>query len=98
MQATAQAARQIGVCKNTLLRWIAEGLIPDVQRDWRGWRVWSQEDVERARRFRESYHDRPIPRIRRRPVPKSAYLEQAAKTMARYGEVVRKNRRASSRR
>ncbi|MHC4529397.1 MAG: helix-turn-helix domain-containing protein, partial [Planctomycetota bacterium] len=38
---TAQAAKQIGVCKNTLLRWVYEGLIPDVGQDWRGWRSWS---------------------------------------------------------
>ncbi|MHC4157130.1 MAG: helix-turn-helix domain-containing protein, partial [Planctomycetota bacterium] len=49
MYTTAEAARQISVCKNTLLRWVYEGLIPDVGRDWRGWRSWSQADINRAK-------------------------------------------------
>jgi predicted site-specific integrase-resolvase len=51
MYTTAEAARQISVCKNTLLRWVYEGLIPDVGRDWRGWRVWRGRDVERVKAF-----------------------------------------------
>ena len=40
MFSTAQAAERIGVSKNTLLRWLDEGLTEDVERDWRGWRLW----------------------------------------------------------
>ena len=54
MYTTAQAAQQIGVCKNTLLRWIGVGLIPDVARDWRGWRVYFEADFEAIRRFFEA--------------------------------------------
>lgn len=64
MSGTGEAARRVGVCKNTLLRWIDEGYIPDVGRDWRGWRVWSGSDIARAQAFRESYHaqgSRPAP-------------------------------------
>jgi MerR HTH family regulatory protein len=53
---TSEVARLVGVSKQTLLRWIRTGLVDDVRRDQRGWRVWSDEDLARVRRFRESYH------------------------------------------
>jgi site-specific DNA-methyltransferase (cytosine-N4-specific) len=53
---TSEVARLIGVSKQTLLRWIRTGLVDDVRRDQRGWRVWEDEDVARVRRFQESYH------------------------------------------
>lgn len=62
---TAQAAKRIGVSKNTLLRWISQGLIPDVKRDWRRWRVWTEEDIQRANAFKQAYHDRPAAAARR---------------------------------
>lgn len=34
----------------TLLRWFREGRITEVSRDWRGWRVFSQADLEQIRR------------------------------------------------
>ena len=45
MYSTLQGAKRIGIAKNTLLRWISLGLIEEVDRDWRGWRVWSEEDI-----------------------------------------------------
>lgn len=96
MYTTSQAAKRIEVCKNTLLRWIAEGLIPDVERDWRGWRVWSQEDVNRAMVFKVSYHGEPIPRAKRRPLPKVGYARSAAESMARYGRGCARRARATT--
>lgn len=93
MATTLQAAGQIGVCKNTLLRWISEGLIADVHRDWRGWRVWSPDDIRKARAFRDSYHDRPIPRARRRPLPRARYAGSLGRSLHRYGEALRKRAR-----
>ena len=49
MLSTAEAAEEIGVCKNTLLRWVTEGLMEDVEKDWRGWRTWSRADVDRGK-------------------------------------------------
>jgi len=92
---TVEAAKQIGVSKNTLLRWINEGFIPDVERDWRGWRTWSQEDVSRAKAFREDYHSQPIPRVRRRPISKARYAKSVAESMSRYGEALRKGAKGS---
>ncbi|NUP98377.1 MAG: helix-turn-helix domain-containing protein [Armatimonadetes bacterium] len=56
MYSTAEVADMIGVSKNTLLRWIAEGRLRDVARDWRNWRVWRDDDVERARQIRDRIH------------------------------------------
>lgn len=47
---TAEAAKELGVSKPTLLRWIKEGKIPDANRDRRGWRVFTREDIERIRK------------------------------------------------
>ena len=92
---TAQAAKRIGVSKNTLLRWISEGLIPDVKRDWRRWRVWTEEDIQRANAFKQAYHDRPAPAARRRLASRSEYARSAAESMARFGRAFRRARGAS---
>ena len=90
MYSTLQAAKQIGIAKNTLLRWISLGLIEEVDRDWRGWRVWSEEDIHRAKAFQKRYHSQPIPRVGRRPVPKAEHARQAAQSMAKYGRALRR--------
>ena len=48
---TGKAATQVGVSKNTLLRWFGEKKIEEVPRDVRGWRVFSEEDIERIRAY-----------------------------------------------
>lgn len=85
MYSTGQAAKQIGVSKNTLLRWLDEGLTEDVQRDWRGWRLWRSEDVERVKAFRDAYHSEPMTRARRRPATRAVNAKAAAASMARFG-------------
>ena len=35
--------------RNTILRWEREGKIPHAQKDSRGWRFYTQEDIERMR-------------------------------------------------
>ena len=37
--------------RNTILRWEREGKIPHVQKDSRGWRFYTVEDVEKIKRF-----------------------------------------------
>lgn len=85
MYTTVEAAKGAGVSKNTLLRWIAEGLIPDVGRDWRGWRMWSCEDVVRAIAFKKAYHSRPIRRARRRAPLRGEHVRAAAESLLRSG-------------
>jgi len=46
----SQAARALGVSRNTLLRWFREGRISGVSRDRRGWRSFSETDLDRIRR------------------------------------------------
>ncbi len=44
---TAEACRLAGTSRNTFLRWVREGLIPDVKRrDRRGWRLFSEADID----------------------------------------------------
>jgi excisionase family DNA binding protein len=43
---TAEACQIVGISKNTFLRWVHDGIVPDVmRRDRRGWRIFSPEDV-----------------------------------------------------
>jgi DNA-binding transcriptional MerR regulator len=37
--------------RNTILRWEREGRIPHPQKDSRGWRFYTQKDIERIRGF-----------------------------------------------
>lgn len=53
---TQEAADRIGVSRNTLLRWLREGRLADVSRDWRGWRTWSDRDIERAAALKDEIH------------------------------------------
>ncbi|MFA5504341.1 MAG: cyclic nucleotide-binding domain-containing protein [Vulcanimicrobiota bacterium] len=43
------AAEKLGVSRATLLRWFREGRITPVERDWRGWRVFTERDLDRIR-------------------------------------------------
>ncbi len=81
MFSTIEAANCIGVSKNTLLRWLDEGLIDDVQRDWRNWRVWMQRDIERIKAFKLEYHSKPIKRVRRSSVSRASFAKAAANSM-----------------
>ncbi len=41
-----EAARVAGISKNTLLRWLRQGKVPEVARDRNGWRIFSPRDIE----------------------------------------------------
>jgi predicted site-specific integrase-resolvase len=44
---TAEVCRMIGISRNTLFRWLKEGIISDVEyRDWRGWRLFIAAQIE----------------------------------------------------
>lgn len=49
---TQQAADLAGVHKNTVLNWIRKGKIQDTARDWKGYRVWSRDDVRRLLEYK----------------------------------------------
>ena len=43
---TAEACQIAGTSKNTFLRWVKEGRLPDTQRrDRRGWRLFAEDEV-----------------------------------------------------
>ncbi len=49
---TAEVCRAVGISRNTLFRWLKEGIFSDVEyRDWRGWRLFTpaQMDIMRDR-------------------------------------------------
>lgn len=46
---TGEAAEALGVSRNTLLRWFREGRISEVSRDFRGWRTFRIEEIDRIR-------------------------------------------------
>ncbi len=48
---SSQAARMIGVAQITLKRALLSGRVDEVRKDRNGWRVFTDEDVERLRRF-----------------------------------------------
>ena len=86
MLSTIEAAHCIGVSKSTLLRWLDEGLVEDVERDWRGWRVWQSGDVERIKAFQKVYHSEPIRRVRRSPISRAQYANAAAQSMRSFAK------------
>ena len=47
---TAEVCRITGISKNTLFRWMKEGVIIEpASRDWRGWRLFSQTQVDKLK-------------------------------------------------
>ena len=47
---TSEACATTGISRMTFLRWVREGKIPDVpHRDWRGWRLFTDDDVVRLK-------------------------------------------------
>jgi len=47
---TAEVCRIVGISRNTLFRWLKEGLFSDVEyRDWRGWRLFTAAQLDTIR-------------------------------------------------
>jgi hypothetical protein len=54
---TAQVAAEIGISKLTLIRWLVAGKIEEPRRVKQAgveFRIWTQRDVERVRKFKEA--------------------------------------------
>lgn len=51
------AAAQVGVAPITLKRWLLDGKVAEVARDRNGWRVFSDADVERIKRYALTLRD-----------------------------------------
>lgn len=47
---TAEVCRMVGISRNTLFRWMKEGIIIEPERrDWRGWRLFNQVQVDQLK-------------------------------------------------
>ena len=47
---TSEVCAKAGISRMTLLRWIRGGSFTDVeQRDWRGWRLFTDSDITRLK-------------------------------------------------
>jgi predicted site-specific integrase-resolvase len=48
---TAETFKVIGVSRNTLYRWLQKGVLTGIERrDSRGWRLFTQEEIEKLNR------------------------------------------------
>jgi|GEM_PF-1382642 len=58
---TQEVCDQLDISKRTLQNWEKAGVIPRAKRDWRGYRTFSQEDIERIRQVirAKAEHNRP---------------------------------------
>ncbi len=51
-----QVAEIIGVVPRTIIRWENSGKIKKAKRDWRGWRVYSEDDLKELRQFHDAVY------------------------------------------
>lgn len=59
---TAQAAEIVGISKNTLLRWLYDGLLNEPRRTQVGgasWREWSEQDIDKAKEVKAKMRPGP---------------------------------------
>ena len=56
---TGEVCQKVGVSRQTLNRWLKTGLLPSLHRDRKGWRLFSQEDINiieaESKRIRVEY-------------------------------------------
>lgn len=48
---TKDICDRFDISRATLFRWESEGLLSDVGRDWRGWRVYSDQNLKEISRI-----------------------------------------------
>ncbi len=49
-----EVAQMVGISPKTLARWEKVGKIRKPKRDWRGWRVYDDDDLTSIRKFHET--------------------------------------------
>jgi DNA-binding transcriptional MerR regulator len=49
----AEAAESVGVSRRTIVRWEAAGKVAKAKRDYKGWRVYDHDDVEKLIAFHD---------------------------------------------
>ncbi len=51
-----EVAEKLGITTKTITRWEKSGKVKRAKRDWRGWRVYSHDDLEEMRSFVETVY------------------------------------------
>lgn len=51
-----EVAKELGVTPKTITRWEKAGKVARAKRDWRGWRVYSQEELDLMKSFVQSVY------------------------------------------
>ena len=51
-----EVANELGVTTKTITWWEKSGKIKSAKRDWRGWRVYSQEELDEMKSFVETVY------------------------------------------
>ena len=51
-----EVAKQLGVTTKTITRWEKAGKIRQAKRDWKGWRVYSNDELEQMKGFVEAVY------------------------------------------
>ncbi len=47
---TSEVCRMVGISRNTLFRWLKDGVFDDVEhRDWRGWRLFTEDQIDKMK-------------------------------------------------
>jgi len=46
---TLEVCRMMGISRATILRWLKAGVIKNLSRDTRGWRLFTEEDLSKIR-------------------------------------------------
>ena len=49
-----EVAKVVGLSPKTLARWERDGKIKKPKRDWRGWRVYDEQDLSQIKEFHET--------------------------------------------
>jgi len=49
-----EVAETVGISPKTLARWEKVGKIRKPKRDWRGWRVYDEQDISEIKQFHET--------------------------------------------
>jgi DNA-binding transcriptional MerR regulator len=51
---TIDVCSRFDISRATLFRWESEGLLSGVERDWRGWRIYTERNVKEIERIIKS--------------------------------------------
>ena len=49
-------AKQLGVTTKTITRWEKAGKVKKAKRDWRGWRIYSDDDLQELKSLVEAVY------------------------------------------